>query len=50
MVQRRNQEFFSGKVMVEMLIVYEKGTVRHTTRGQSLELRSRGLGIKIGNQ
>ena len=50
MFQGRNQEFFSGKVMVEMLIIYEKGTVRHTTRGQSLELRSRRLGIKIGNQ
>ena len=48
--QGRNQEFFSDKVIFEMLIIYEKGTVRHTTRGQSLELRSRGLGIKIGNQ
>ena len=47
--QGRNQEFFSGKVMVEMLIIYEK-ELSGTQLEVSLELRSRGLGIKIGNQ
>lgn len=44
----RNRDFFSHYFMVEMCIIYEKGTVQYKIRDLSLELRSLELEIKIG--